>query len=104
MDHPFWHIAASAHDELCINLPSGIFLSASFSSFQACISGSGYRPHSWLLHRRWVPSCGDREIFLLPTPFSCLDLSMTYTEPRYGKVRITVLHSPLYRDGCLLRH
>ena len=27
---------SAAHDELCINLPSGIYLSASFSSFQAC--------------------------------------------------------------------
>ena len=27
MDHPFWHIATSAHDESFTNLPSGGFLS-----------------------------------------------------------------------------
>ena len=30
--------------ELCINLPSGIYLSASFSSFQACILAQGIVP------------------------------------------------------------
>jgi len=35
---------SAAHDELCINLPSGIYLSASFSSFQACILAQGIVP------------------------------------------------------------
>ena len=35
---------SAAHDELCINLPSGIYLSALFSSFQACILAQGIVP------------------------------------------------------------
>ena len=65
MDHPFWHIAASAHDELCINLPSGGFLSLRvFPPFKLVLFGSGYRPRTWLLRRRLVPSCGDRSLLM----------------------------------------
>ena len=95
---------SAAHDELCINLPSGIFLSASFSSFQACISGSGYRPHSWLLRRRLVPSRGTVLICVFPSPFSFPNSSMTYIETKQKtKERIPVFRVPLYRDDCLHR-
>jgi hypothetical protein len=45
--------------ELCTNLPSGIYLSLRvFPPFKLVLFGSGYRPRSWLLRRRWVPSWG----------------------------------------------
>lgn len=67
--------------ELCINLPSGGFLSLRvFPPFKLVLLGSGYRPRSWLLRRRLVPSCGDR-VFRV---FSCsplLNIIMTEPDP-----------------------
>ena len=34
-----------------------------FPPFKLVLFGSGYRPRSWLLRRRWVPSCVNR-VFL----------------------------------------
>ena len=84
MDHPFWHIAARAHDELCINLPSGGFwVRVRFllsSLFWLSASSPQLAAASAIGPVMWGPC-----YFVFLTPFSCLDLSMTYIEPQYSK-------------------
>ena len=86
--------------ELCINLPSGGFSEpACGSSFLSLYFGSGYRPRSWLLRRRLVPSCGDRSI-----SFFLMFSSSHYNNDIPEQVTPTKKHRHIFMQRCRIMY